>query len=129
MKRNFFIGWLLLSLIFVGSAVALSSCSNDDDDLKGDVYKGYIENGGNESEYFYIDITHSPYKAGKFNELGEPMPCKKDWLRVKRTDFSNVEFKDRQKLLFRVISAETLPMLHYQSVSGWDCEIEIIKLY
>ncbi len=123
MKGKLFIGWLLLSLIFVGSAVALSSCSNDDDDLKGGVYKGKIENL--RPDLVTLKLTYSPYNTK------DDMPRKKDVIFTSGSDFANLNVKEGQKISFRVVSAQRSSSLFTQPVGYecWDCEIEIIKLY
>ncbi len=127
MKRKFSIGWLLLSLIFVIGAVGFSSCNNDDDDLKDKVYEGYIEQLG--QDIITIKVTYSPYKATEYNEMGEPMPLKNDFLEVKYGAGVDSDLKEGQKISFRVISPRMFAIVWpmHRDYFIWECEVEILK--
>lgn len=124
MKKELKICIILWSLILTLGAIGLGGCDKDDYLTQG-VYQGYIEDINQESDFFTIRITDSPYNV-------MVMPLKQQLIAVDIDDFSNVDIKIQQKLSFNILSADALFIPAYLSPEHyiqWDCKIKIIKIY
>lgn len=125
MRKEFKFKFLVWSLIWILGAIGLASCSNDDDNDEGDgIYQGYIQSVDTNSGYLCIIVTKIPSKKT------DNMPNKKDKLYVRLDEFSNIDFKENQKLDFYITSAEggiyPADMTYHQPY--WYCKIIILKI-
>lgn len=123
MRKEFKFKILVWSLIWILGAIGLASCSDDDED--DGIYQGYITYVEFENN-IGIKITKSP------SNIGIDKPHTKDVLNVNsfnHADFPNIIFKENQKLIFTIISAE--PGINFFDVywRNWDnCKISILKV-
>ena len=125
MRKEFKFKILVWSLIWILGAIGLASCSDDDED--DGTYQGYITHVESENR-LSIEITKSP------SNIGIDKPHTKDVLyvtSVNHADFPNIIFKENQKLIFTIISAEE-PGLKFFEMYDWsnwhNCKINILKI-
>lgn len=124
MRKEFKFKILVWSLIWILGAIGIASCSDDDEDAG--IYQGYITYVEFENN-IGIKITKSP------SNIEIDKPHTKDVLyvtSVNHADFPNTIFKENQKLVFTIISAE--PSLNFHDIIDWSnwvqCKIKIIKI-
>ena len=122
MRKEFKFKFLVWSLIWILGAIGIASCSNDDED--DGTYQGDIMYVKSENK-IGISITKSPYN------IGSGKPLTKDILHVtsfNHANFPNIIFKENQKLIFTIISAEE-PSIIYRDYNHWrNCKITILKI-
>lgn len=111
---------LLLCLISLSVSVCLVACGNDDDD-NIDVYRGTVIEVSPTSDEITIKVTNQPsnWKYG--------MPRTNDVINFHSSDQSEFSFKEKQRLLFKVLTVESGITFDWK-ICYWICKIKVIHL-
>lgn len=111
---------LTMLLLLLVAGLGFVACGNEDDEM--DIYQGYIEDVSEISDEVSIKVTKHPS-----NRTVE-MPCTKDRIWIDSKDYSDIVFKNTQKVSFVVLQAEALYHSMMQDYEEWRCKILIISI-
>lgn len=121
MKRFNFKIVAICILLLIG-ILGLSGCNKDNENKYGDYFHGYIESAPSQKSLIVsIKVTYSP-----FDKNG--LPRNKDLIFIEKNDFPSINFKENQKVIFSIISAELALMPQMYDYLWWNAKINILKI-
>lgn len=111
---------LTMLLLLLVAGLGFVACGDEEDEI--DIYRGYVNYVSEDSDAVSIKVTKQP------SNWTVEMPSAEDKIWIDSKDYSDITFKENQKVTFKILQAKGLfvTMDHYYY--EWRCKILILSI-